>query len=157
MKRRTMIIALAACLLTTAAVYAGRGLSMKCEAKPDKDPATGKTAKPCGYEANVTFGGGMFFEQLTGYCRSCKKFVHLNWTRKNIPDGMKGQIKVKPKPEPLGEVWDAATGKIMTVYACPHCKGPFLEIKKLEDLTHCPVCNKPHFVIDKSKPEMAID
>jgi len=152
-----MAVAMIACLLTSAAVFAARGLSMKCQAKPAKDAATGKTAKPCGFESRVTFGGGMFFNQITGYCRSCKKFVYLSWTRANVPAEMKGRIKVTPRPVPLGEVWDASTGKVMTIYACPHCKGPFLEIKKPEDLKYCPVCNKPHFVIDKSKPEMAID
>ena len=156
MRRKTIVLALVTCLLTLAAgVYAARGLSMKCTAKPEKDPATGKTQKACNYEAMVTFGGGMFFNQKTCYCRSCKKFVYLQWTRQGAP--LPGGMKVKPKPEPLGEVWDAATGKVMTVYACPHCKGPVLEIKKREDLKFCPVCNKPHFVVDKSKPELAID
>ena len=155
MTRRTMALTLIVCLLTTAAVYAARGLSMKCEAKPAKDAATGKTAKACNFEATVVFGGMMFSDQMTCYCRSCEKFVHLHWTRKGapVPDGM----KVTSRPKPLGEVWNAAAGEILTVYACPKCKGPVLEIKKREDLKFCPACNKPHFVIDKSKPEMAID
>ena len=159
MTRRMMALTLIACLLTTAAVYAAQGLSMKCQAKPDKDAATGKIAKPCGFESRVIFGGGMFFNQTTGYCRACKKFVYLQWTRDNIPEEMKARIKVKPKPrpKPLGEVWDASTGKVMTIHACPTCKGPFLEIRKPDELNHCPACNKPHFVIDRSKPEMAID
>ena len=63
MTRRTMAIALMVGLLAAAAVSAGTGYFMKCQAKPDKNPATGKTAQPCGYEAQVTFGGGMFFDQ----------------------------------------------------------------------------------------------
>jgi len=157
MTRRTMCIAAAACLLVAVTVYAGMGLSMKCQAKPDKDPATGKAAKPCGYEAQVTFGGGMFFNQITGYCRACKKFVYLSWTRDNLPPQMKDRIKVRPRPVPLGEVWNAQTGEILTIHACPACKGPFLEIKKADELKYCPACNKPHFVIDKTKPRMAID
>jgi hypothetical protein len=146
-------VTLIACLLTTAAVYAGRGLSMKCQATPAKDAATGKTATPCGYESQVSFGGGMFFSQTTGYCRACKKFVYLHWTQGDVPAGM----KATPRPVPLGEVWDASAGKVMTIHACPTCKGPFLEIKNPDELKYCPACNKPHFVIDKSKPEMAID
>ena len=155
MTRRTIIFTLLTCLLAAAAVYAGQGLAMKCQAQPEKDAATGKTGKPCGYEATVTFGGGMFFNQITGYCRACKKFVYLSWTeaRGEMPAGM----KVTPRPAPLGEVWDASTGKVMTIHACPTCKGPFLEIKNADELKYCPACNKPHFVVDKSKPEMAID
>ncbi|MDP6637116.1 MAG: hypothetical protein QGG42_19630 [Phycisphaerae bacterium] len=157
MTRKMILITLVACLLTTIAVYAGRGMSMKCQAKPEKNPTTGKTAKPCGYEAMVTIGGGMFSEQMTGYCRACKKFVHLHWTAKNLPPQMKTRIKVKPHPIPLGEVWDARTGKILTIHACPKCKGPFLEIKEFDELKHCPACNKPHFAVDKNKPRLAID
>jgi len=152
--KKMIALTLATCLLTTAAVYAGRGLSMKCQAPPAK---AGTTEKSCGYESHVTFGGGMFFDQVGGYCRACKKFVYLRWTRDNIPAGMKARIKVVPRPAPLGEVWDSRTGKTQTIHACPTCKGPFLEIRSPEDLKHCPACNKPHFVIDKSKPEMAID
>ena len=155
MTRKTTIIALTAFLLTAAAVYAAQGLSMKCTAKPEKDPATGKLEKACDYEATVIFGGMMFSDQMTCYCQSCKQFVYLHWTRQGapMPDGM----KVTPKPEPMGEVWNAATGEVLAVYAYPKCKGPVLEIKKREDLKFCPVCNKSHFVVDKTKPELAVD
>ena len=157
MKKTMMLTTLATLLLGTTTVLAGTGLQMKCQAKAEKDPKTGKQLKACGYEAQVTFGGGMFFNQITGYCRTCKKFVYLSWTRENIPADMKDRIKVKPRPEPLGEVWNSLTGKVLTIYACPTCKGPFLEIKKAQELKYCPVCNKPHFSVDKSKPVMAID
>jgi hypothetical protein len=159
MTRRTLAVALIVCLSTAAAIHAGTVYHMKCQAKPAKDAATGKTAKPCGYESSVTFGGGMFFDQICGYCRSCKKFVYLNWTRENLPQEMKARmrIKVTPRPKPLGEVWDCRTGEVLTIHACPHCKGPFLEIKKRDDLNHCPACNKAHFVVDESKPRIAVD
>lgn len=131
--------------------FAGDGFSMKCKAPPGKD------GKSCGYEATITIGGGMLFEQVTGYCRVCKKFVYLRWTRANIPEQLKGKIKETPPPKTLGEVWDGATGKVMPLYACPTCQGPFMEIKKASDLKHCPVCNEAHFEIDTSKPRMAID
>jgi len=157
MTRKAILITLAACLLTGAAVYAGRGMSMKCSAKPAKDPATGKTAKPCGYEAMVTLGGGMLSQSASGYCRACEKFVSIHWTRGNLPAGLRARVKVKPRPAPLGEIWDPQTGRIMTIEACPKCKGPFLEIKKFDELKHCPACNKPHFAVDKTKPQLAID
>ena len=154
---RQVLTSAVALLALVATTYAGDGVEMKCQAKPEKDPATGKLLKSCGYESLVIFGGGMLFEQATGYCRSCKKFVYLSWTRENIPAEMKDRIKVKPRPKPLGEVWDASTGKTLTIHACPKCNGPFLEIKRLDELKHCPSCNQPGFGIDESKPRMAID
>lgn len=128
---------------------AGDGYPMKCGGE-------GADAKGCGYEEMVTFGGGMAFMALTGYCPACEKFVHLHWTRKGSPLVKPGD-KVTPPPKPLGKVWDAATGRTLTIYACPHCKGPFAEIKSIKELTHCPKCNGGHFKIDKSKPRLAID
>ena len=95
-----MAITLTACLLASVAVHAGRGVSMKCQAKPDRDAGTGKTAKPCGYGSPVTFGGGQLSSQITGYCRACKKFVYLHWTRKDIPNEMKARLGIKARRPP---------------------------------------------------------
>jgi hypothetical protein len=156
MQRIGLWMAGAAVLLTAATIEAGDGYPMKCQAKPKPAPATGKAVPPCGYEAMVIFGGGMAFEQITGYCRQCRKFVCLRWTREGSPLLALGAEKV-PRPKPLGEVWDAATGKVTAVYACPHCKGPFAEIKGPDELKHCPVCNEPHFKVDPSKARLAVD
>lgn len=126
------------------AVHAGDGFGMKCK------------AKACGYEAQVTFGGGMVYEQLTGYCRGCRKFVSLRWTRAGSP-ALSPAAKIVPPPKPLGEVWDAKTGRVLAVYACPHCKAPFAEIKSKDDLKRCPACDNPEFTVDDAKPRMAID
>lgn len=125
-------------------VYAGDALHMKC------------ASQPCRYESAVTFGGGMAFEQLTGYCRTCKKFVYLQWTREGSPVVDAKSDKVTP-PKALGEVVDVRSGGILAIYACPHCKGPFAEIKSKEELKHCPACCKPGFGVDESKPIMAVD
>ena len=125
-------------------VYAGDGFGVKCK------------EKSCGFEAPVTFGGGMVYEQLTGYCRACKKFVHLRWTREGGPVLDPKAAKVPP-PKALGEVVDVRTGGVLVIYACPHCKGPFAEIKSKDDLKHCPVCAKSGFGLDDTKPMMAID
>ncbi len=153
MTKKIILIALITCLPGFLPLFAGTGLHMRCQAKPHKGPSTA----PCGYDAHVTFGGGMFFDQIMGYCPKCKTFVYLSWTRANIPEEMKKTVKAKPRPEPLGEVWNAQTGKMQTIHACPACKGPFLEIKKPGELTHCPACNEPGFAVDPSKPVMAID
>lgn len=151
MTTKMTAVTLAIGLASAAIAAAGDGFSMKCQAAPKNG------AKACGYEAEVRFGGGMFFEQVTGYCRKCKKFVYLTWTSKNIPAELKGQVKQQARPEPLGEAWNASTGKVTIIHACPTCKGPFTEIKNADELKHCPSCNEPHFGIDESKPRMAID
>lgn len=125
-------------------VYAGGGFSMKCQ------------SSTCGYESQVRLGGGMAFEQLTGYCRKCKKFVYLQWTREGSPV-LDPAAKKVPPPKPLGEVWDAQNGKVLAIYACPDCNGPFAEIKSKDELKHCPSCGKPDFAEDDTKPSMAID
>ena len=159
MSKKTMFIAMAVSMATAATLFAGTGLYMKCQAKPEKDPASGEMSKPCEYETMVTFGGGMLFDQITGYCRNCSKFVYLRWTSEHAPADLLQNMgtKVTPRPTPLGEVWDARTGQILPVYSCPGCKGPFVEIRSADELKHCPACNKPHFGIDESKPRMSID
>lgn len=137
-------LALIGVVVVATVVYAGEGYFMKC------------AAQKCGYETRLTFGGGMMFDQLTGYCKSCKKFVYLSWTREGGPQ-MNGAQEPKPRPEPLGQVWDSRTGNTLTLYACPHCKGPFAEIKTKKDLVCCPVCGQEGFDHDASKPRMAID
>ena len=135
---------LAGIIVIAALVYAGDALHMKC------------SSPQCGYDSQVTFGGGMAFEQLTGYCRTCKKFVYLQWTREGSPVVDAKSEKVPP-PKALGEVVDVRTGGVLNIYACPHCKSPFAEIKSKEDLKHCPACCKPGFGIDDTKPAIAVD
>lgn len=144
MRAVTASITLVSIIAIAAVVYAGDGFSMKCQ------------SKPCGYESEVAFGGGMAFEQLTGYCRKCKKFIYLAWTSEGSP-ALDPKAKIVPQPKALGEIWDAQTGKILTIYACPHCHGPFAEIKTKDDLKHCPACGKPDFAVDDTKPRTAID
>jgi uncharacterized protein YbaR (Trm112 family) len=155
MSRKALVVSSMVCLLIAAGAFAGMGMTMKCTGVPAED---GKPKiDPCGYSTEVVFGGGMFFDQAVGYCRKCKRFVSVHWTRPGAANNMPPQMQVTPKPDPLGEVWDSATGHVLTVYACPHCKGPFAEIKKRDDLTHCPACNKGHFQVDPNAPVMAVD
>ncbi len=131
-------------LLVSTAV-AGEGVTMKC------------SQTSCGFRSPVVFGGGMMVERIMGYCRGCKKFVDLCWGREGAPEELLKDAKLPPKPKPLGELWDAKTGAILNVYACPQCKGPFAEIRSPEQLTHCPDCNHDGFAVDESEPRMAID
>ncbi|MDT8390457.1 MAG: hypothetical protein RRC34_08125 [Lentisphaeria bacterium] len=133
--------------------WAGDGYPMKCMDGKDAD---GKPVKGCGYEEMVIFGGGMMFERVMGYCPTCEKFVGVTWTREGSPL-LNPEAKVTPPPKPLGKIWDAKTGRKLTIYACPHCQGPFAEIKNVKELTHCPKCGGAHFTVDKTKPREAID
>lgn len=137
-------IALAGIFAAIAVVYAGEGLSMKCK------------AKSCGYQTEVTFGGGMTSQQLTGYCKKCNKFVSLQWTREGSPTVDPNAKKI-PAPKALGEIWDAQTGKVLKIYTCPDCTGPFAEIKNKDELKHCPKCGTAGFAGDDSKPIRAMD
>ena len=49
MRKRALSTAAFTVLAVAATVLAGDGIPMKCEAKPAKDPATGRVLKPCGY------------------------------------------------------------------------------------------------------------
>jgi len=104
--------------------------------------------KACDFKTPVTFGGGFFFHQMTAWCNSCDKFVYIRWNRDD------------PKPEPIGKIWDAATGRHIDVYACTTCKKPVAIVTEREDastLKHCPKCGKPEFGIDPDAPILAID
>jgi DNA-directed RNA polymerase subunit RPC12/RpoP len=141
--RKGLVAAALALLGAGLVAYAGDGFGMKC------------SNKDCGYNANVVFGGGRLFEQATGYCHTCGKFVHITWPRPGAPLPEGG--KVVAKPEPLAEVWNPATGEVRRIYKCPGCGGGFMEIRAPAELTHCPKCGKDGFKIDPRAPRVAID
>lgn len=130
--RRLSLLTLvaAALLLLSTSLFGGSGYNARC------------TDAKCGYEGRVNFGGGFFFNQLTGYCTKCEQFVYLRWPNGHAPvkDGEEPP-KVTP-PAPLGTVWNPTTGKTGTVYPCPKCTSPFLAMTEPE-LKCCPKCRKP--------------
>jgi hypothetical protein len=91
----------------------------------------------CGFKGSVDFGGGFKFEQITGYCTQCQKFVYLRWPRE-----AKSVEGMKSKPKSVGLVWDAATGQNKELYACPDCKSGFLPIASENELRFCPKCGQ---------------
>ena len=141
-KRSALVMGVLAA--SSVVVLAGDGFGFKCE---DKD---------CGFKATVVFGGGMLFEQATGWCHRCKKFQSVNWTRKGAPP-LNPNAKVVPQPQPLAEVWNPASGEVRSVYKCPGCGGGFMEVRKPGELTHCPACAKPGFKVDPNAPRLAVD
>ncbi len=89
------------------------------------------TTKGCGFATAIGIGGGMKFEQASGYCRKCEKVVSVTWKRDS---------KEKPAHK---EFWDPVTGEMREVFTCPECKGPFVAIQQIEEFKHCPKCGKP--------------
>ena len=125
MKRKTIkpwLIA-ASLLVVASLVWAGTSGKFTCH-----NPR-------CGYQEQVSFGGGFRFHQITGYCVHCQKFVYLSWSR---PRGEAGADPGKA-PKPIGKIWDPGSGRTLEIYACPTCSGPF-SVTKAEDMKHCPKC-----------------
>jgi hypothetical protein len=125
-------------------VLAGDGFGFKC------------ANKDCGFKTTVVFGGGMMFEQATGWCHTCGKLRAVQWTRPGAPR-LDPNAKAVPKPQPLAEVWNPASGAVHKIYKCPGCGGGFMEIRKPAELSHCPKCSKPGFKVDPDAPRLAVD
>lgn len=137
MTKKTLFVVLAIVLVPAMAAHAGMDYPMKCTS--------------CGYSSRVQIGGGMRFNQMTGFCTESKKFVYLRWNR-----GAK-------KPEPAAKVWDSATGERIDLYKCPDCTKPFLPLRAKAatiegpGFDHCPKCGKQTFQLDKDKGIIAFD
>ena len=127
-RRVTVALTILSAVLLTAVAYAGAAYSFQC------------LNKDCAFKTDVNFGGGFVIEQMTGYCVDCKEFVYLRWARKGKEPVRKG-LNPDP-PAPVAHIWNPSTGEILSLYACPKCTKPFLPIKDVKDLTHCPRCAK---------------
>lgn len=131
MTKTTLLVVLAVVLIPSLRAFGGMGYPMKCTS--------------CGYSAEIMIGGGKSFEQITGFCVDAMKFVYLRWERDT------------KEPEPIGTVWDSATGKKIKVYKCPDCSKPFIPLQgkgaTLESpgFNRCPKCGKATFQIEKDK------
>jgi ribosomal protein L37AE/L43A len=86
--------------------------------------------KTCGFTANIGIGGGIKFEQASGFCKKCDRIVSVTWKR----DSREGPSLVS--------FWDALTGQVRQVFHCPKCKAPVLRVEQIEELKHCPKCGK---------------
>ena len=105
-------------LLLTGAVQAGTRYEVKC------------TDSQCGFVSSIGIGGGMRFEEASGYCKKCDAMVSVTWKR--------GE-----KKQPLLlEVWDALAGRARRIFRCPKCEAPFLKVDQIAELRHCPKCGK---------------
>lgn len=87
-------------------------------------------APQCGFKTTLGIGGGMVFDQASGYCRKCDKTVSVTWKRNQ-----------EKRPSKL-KYWDALAGKMREIFTCPTCKGPFVMIEQIEEMKYCPKCGK---------------
>lgn len=121
MKRKQIILMLAVIIIFFSAglAMAGSAYKVQCE------------NKNCRFFSEVMFGGGFKFDQATGYCKKCRKFVYLTWERG------------KNKSSIMGDIWCPLTGQDFSIFRCPSCSGPVLQINSIEDLKYCPSCRQP--------------
>lgn len=75
----------------------------------------------------VKFGGGRMFDQLTAFDPETKKFVYLQWNRR------------EKAPEPSAKIWDHRTGELIPLYLFPEAKHPLPVIPSIESLKVCPL------------------
>lgn len=122
------LIILAALMLGTA--RAGSRYEVKCS--DDK----------CGFVSSIGIGGGLKFEQASGWCKKCDAMVSVTWKR--------GE---KKEPAVLS-FWDALAGEVRKIFKCPKCETPFMRIDQISELKHCPKCGKASL---KSRRTMLYD
>ena len=121
--KRGFAAVLLAALFWGVATAAGMGYSVICQ------------NKGCGFKGNPSFGGGMRDAQMTGFCLTCREFVAVSWPRTPPP----GKAA---KPPIVGKVWCAQAGRIASLFKCPKCTQPVMEIASADDLKWCPKCGK---------------
>lgn len=83
----------------------------------------------CQFNGCVYIGGGTVYEQVSGYCTTCKKFVSVQWRRNGTSKA--SDLPDKP-PAKLGTVWNPASGLTADLYPCPTCKKPFMEVNHID-------------------------
>lgn len=137
MTRTILLSAFTTLMISATTAFAGTAYPMKCVR--------------CGFSDNVMIGGGMQFEQITGFCVETGTFVYLMWDRG------------KKKPEPVAEAWDSSTGRTVGIYKCPDSGKPFIPLRldpTDEDgpgFHHCPKCGKPTFHVENDQGFMMYD
>lgn len=135
------VILISGVILTATLSIAGTAWRYKCD------------APNCGLEGRFGMGGGFIFEEVSGFCTTCKKFVSISWKRQGLT-GERKKIQDKATdlletaPPKIGNVWNPAVDRAADLYPCPHCKKPFMEIDEMDlllsdhalDKRFCPSC-----------------
>jgi hypothetical protein len=89
--------------------------------------ADGKTS----YKAN--FGRGKRVQLITAFDPRSKKFVNLSYPAD------------KPRPEPVGRIWDHASGRMLSLFKFPDVEQPLPEIPSVKDLKYFPLTDSDRF------------
>ena len=126
-------------------IFAGTEYELKCQ------------NQACAYSNEMSWGGGFVFMEISGYCDHCKKFVSVRWQRSDSRDysGLEVLSSTGLPPEPprsLGLAQSPITGETAPTYPCPHCSGPFAEIKSIpkDHLLYCPKCRQKTLKAEES-------
>ena len=99
-----------------------------------------KADKAITYE--VSFGGGMMFEQYTAFDPASGKFVYLSFKRGENP------------PKPVCQIFNHSTGKTVNLYKFPKVENPLPVIPNLKDMKVCPKTGDASFT---AKAHIAYD
>lgn len=101
---RTIALFLALVLGCAHAAVAGQMFEVRCDA--------------CALKTTMGLGGGMRFEQATGWCRTCSAFRSVSW-RRGTPDPYRSETQRVPAPG---------------VYPCPKCSVHFAPIQSKREV-----------------------
>jgi hypothetical protein len=115
MKRKSILPGLVLLLLSSMA-QAGTRYEIKC---PNQ---------ACRYTDHIGFGGGMRFEQVSGYCKRSKKIVTVTWERRG------GRLPA------ISRMRDPVSGALREVFPCPDDGTPVVVIHNIGELKVCPRC-----------------
>ena len=125
MKRIIRIFIILYVIVLAYSTHAGTSYLIKCN------------NESCSFKSSLCIGGGFECSQISGFCHQCSEFVFIHF-----PKRTNERKKVKDKEWiPVGTIWDPETGKTFEIYQCPKCKGPFIEIQSINQISSCPQCN----------------
>lgn len=126
-KINTMLLIVVLSVAFASTAWAGTGYKIRC------------LNPQCDFASSIGLGGGMRFEEITGYCFEKNSFVRITWPRqgKYNPD-----VQDDRAPKPM-TIWNHATGESFQVYTFPDCSEPLLPITNIKEFKFCPQCNQP--------------
>ncbi len=82
----------------------------------------------------VRFGGGRLMDQFTAFDPGTKKFVYLQWKRRDQP------------PSPAMKIWDHRTGETISLHQFPNARHPLPVIPSIKAMRVCPLTGDKDFI-----------
>jgi hypothetical protein len=109
--RKLIWAALSLVLLVQSSARSGEVINMQCD------------NKDCRQALEFQLGGGMLFEQVTGYCSHCKKIVTLTWTS---PHALQAGAPVPmSRPSRSGSIFSLLRSRVIFNGLIPRAIAPF--------------------------------